>query len=37
VSSRVMLLRDGRVIDTLASDELTVDSLLARIAQPDDD
>ena len=37
VSSRVTLLRDGRLIATLPSDELTVDSLLARIAQPDDD
>ncbi len=37
VSSRVTLLRDGRLLATLPSDELTVDSLLARIAQPDDD
>jgi simple sugar transport system ATP-binding protein len=37
VSSRVALLREGRIIATIPSDELTVDSLLARIAQPDDD
>lgn len=37
VSSRVVLLRDGRIIDTLDSDALTIDVLLARIAQPDDD
>ncbi|UYN84728.1 MAG: sugar ABC transporter ATP-binding protein [Microcella sp.] len=37
VSSRVVLLRDGRIIDTIDSDALTMDSLLARIAQPDDD
>lgn len=36
VSSRVTLLRDGRAVSTLASDQLTVDSLLAMIAKPDD-
>ena len=36
VSSRISLLRDGRVITTLPSDQLTVDSLLAMIARPDD-
>jgi monosaccharide-transporting ATPase len=37
VSSRITLLRDGRELTTLPSDALTVDSLLAMIAQPDDD
>ena len=36
VSSRITLLRDGRAIDTLSSEQLTVDSLLAMIAKPDD-
>ncbi|WP_434056625.1 sugar ABC transporter ATP-binding protein [Antiquaquibacter soli] len=36
VSSRITLLRDGRAVATLQSDALTVDSLLAMIAQPDD-
>ncbi|CAN5243865.1 sugar ABC transporter ATP-binding protein [soil metagenome] len=36
VSSRVMLLRDGRAIGTYPSESLTVDSLLAMIAKPDD-
>jgi len=36
VSSRVMLLRDGRAIETVPSDQLTVDTLLAMIAKPDD-
>ncbi len=36
VSSRVMLMRDGKSIGTVASDSLTVDSLLAMIAKPDD-
>ena len=37
VSSRITLLRDGKAIATVPSDELSVDSLLALIAQPDDD
>ncbi|MEO5533895.1 MAG: sugar ABC transporter ATP-binding protein [Pseudolysinimonas sp.] len=37
VSARVTLLRDGRVIATHDADALTVDSLLALIAQPDVD
>ncbi|MEO8528245.1 MAG: sugar ABC transporter ATP-binding protein [Pseudolysinimonas sp.] len=37
VSARVTLLRDGRVIATHAADALTVDALLALIAQPDVD
>ncbi len=36
VSSRITLLRDGRAIDTMSSEQLTVDSLLAMIAKPDD-
>ena len=36
VSERITVLRDGRVVDTLDSDQLTVDSLLAMIAKPDD-
>jgi simple sugar transport system ATP-binding protein len=36
VGHRVAILRDGRVVDTVASDDLTVDSLLAMVAQPDD-
>ena len=37
VSSRITLLRDGRALATVPSDQLSVDSLLAMIAQPDDD
>lgn len=36
VSSRITLLRDGRAVATLPADDLTVDSLLAMIARPDD-
>jgi simple sugar transport system ATP-binding protein len=36
VSSRIMLLRDGRAVGTYPSESLTVDSLLAMIAKPDD-
>ena len=36
VGHRVAILRGGRVVDTVASDDLTVDSLLAMVAQPDD-
>ncbi|HEX6194918.1 MAG TPA: sugar ABC transporter ATP-binding protein [Jiangellaceae bacterium] len=35
VGSRVAILRDGRIVDTVRSDELTVDSLLALVARPD--
>ena len=36
VSSRIMLLRDGKTIGTYPSESLTVDTLLAMIAKPDD-
>jgi monosaccharide-transporting ATPase len=36
VGHRVAILRDGVVVDTLASDGLTVDSLLALVAKPDE-
>jgi simple sugar transport system ATP-binding protein len=37
VGHRVAILRDGRVIDTLSSEGLTVESLMAMVAQPDED
>lgn len=36
VADRVAVLRAGRVVETMSSDELTVDSLMALVAQPDD-
>jgi simple sugar transport system ATP-binding protein len=36
VSSRVTLLRDGRAIETLPSEQLTVETLMAMIAKPDE-
>jgi simple sugar transport system ATP-binding protein len=36
VASRVAILRGGRVVDTLPSDSLTVESLMALVAQADD-
>ncbi|KAA9136224.1 sugar ABC transporter ATP-binding protein [Microbacterium caowuchunii] len=36
VGHRVAILRDGRIVDTVASDLLTVDSLMALVAQPDE-
>jgi monosaccharide-transporting ATPase len=36
VGNRVAILRDGRIVDTLPSEELTVDSLLALVARPED-
>lgn len=36
VGQRVAILRDGRIVETLPADELTVDSLLARVARPDE-
>lgn len=36
VGDRVAILRDGRIVETLPSDELTVDSLLALVARPED-
>jgi simple sugar transport system ATP-binding protein len=36
VGHRVAILREGRIVDTMPSDELTVDSLLALVARPDE-
>jgi len=36
VSNRIAVLRSGRLVDTVAADELTFDSLLALVAQPED-
>jgi galactofuranose transport system ATP-binding protein len=36
VGNRVAILRDGRIVDTVQADDLTVDSLLALVARPDD-
>lgn len=36
VGHRVAILRDGRIVDTLPSDSLTVDSLLALVARPEE-
>lgn len=36
VGHRVAILRDGRIVDTLPSDTLTVDSLLALVARPEE-
>ena len=35
VGDRVAVLRDGRIVDTMRSTDLTVDSVLALVAQPD--
>ncbi|NDL55715.1 sugar ABC transporter ATP-binding protein [Phytoactinopolyspora mesophila] len=35
VGNRVAILRDGRIVDTVRSDDLTADSLLAMVAHPD--
>ncbi|MDN3495762.1 sugar ABC transporter ATP-binding protein [Planococcus sp. APC 4015] len=35
VSTRVAILREGRLVSVLPSEDLTVDSLLALVAQPD--
>ena len=37
VGHRVAILRDGRVIETLSSEGLTVESLMAMVARPDED
>ena len=37
VGHRVAILRDGRIVDTLPSEGLTVESLMAMVARPDDD
>ena len=36
VGDRVVILRDGRIVDTLASADVTADSLLALVARPDE-
>jgi len=36
VSNRIAVLRGGRVVDTLPADALTVDSLLALVARPEE-
>jgi len=36
VSNRIAVLRGGRIVDTIAADDLTVDSLLALVAQPEE-
>ena len=36
VGHRVAILRDGRIVETLPSDALTVDSLLALVARPEE-
>ena len=35
VGNRVVVVQDGRIVDTVPSDELTVDSLTAMVARPD--
>jgi simple sugar transport system ATP-binding protein len=37
VSTRVTVLQDGRAVASLPAEDLSVDSLLAMIARPDDD
>ena len=37
VGHRVAILRGGRVVDSIATDDLTVDSLLALVARPEDE
>ncbi|RZI90828.1 MAG: sugar ABC transporter ATP-binding protein [Microbacterium sp.] len=36
VAHRVIVLRDGRIVDTLPADGLSVDAVLALVAQPED-
>jgi simple sugar transport system ATP-binding protein len=36
VANRVAIVQDGRIVDTVPSEELTVDSLTAMVARPDD-
>ena len=36
VGNRVAILQDGRIVDTVPSEELTVDSLTALVARPDE-
>ena len=35
VGNRVMVVQDGRIVDTMPSEDLTVDSLTAMVARPD--
>ena len=35
VGNRVVVVQDGRIVDTVPSEELTVDSLTALVARPD--
>jgi monosaccharide-transporting ATPase len=35
VGNRVVVVQDGRIVDTMPSEELTVDSLTAMVARPD--
>jgi galactofuranose transport system ATP-binding protein len=37
VANRVAIVQDGRIVDTVPTDELTVDSLTAMVARPDDE
>jgi simple sugar transport system ATP-binding protein len=37
VGNRVMVIQDGRIVDTVPSEELTVDSLTAMVARPEGD
>jgi simple sugar transport system ATP-binding protein len=37
LGNRVMVVQDGRVVDTVPSEELTVDSLTAMVASPEGD
>ncbi|MBU4465341.1 MAG: sugar ABC transporter ATP-binding protein [Actinobacteria bacterium] len=37
VSHRVAILRDGRIVDTVPSESLTVEALIALVARPDDE
>ena len=36
VANRVVIMLGGRIVDTIASEDLDVDSLTALVAQPDD-
>ncbi len=36
VANRVAIVQDGRIVDTVPTDELTVDSLTAMVASPED-
>jgi galactofuranose transport system ATP-binding protein len=37
VGDRVAILRGGRIVETLPSSDMTVDSLLALVASPDEE